>query len=349
MDATFRAVERLERLFGQPLPVAHVVILISEESTCGCTYGFAFDTPLEMQQGTEEMIGGQRLYGHIAHELFHNCIQGSEWWVYDGTVRSFEYIYGVEFGLEPRAYENLRGGCEVHDIKMLTELEDASGSPNYGCTSYLGGELFIELFKHLGTTEYGERMREIHHLSVDRKEQGHGGHIGIDTIRRIFASESEIVEKHWSGKLNDPEKVWKMQMSSESHNLIRWDQNPTYDGDSITFSGTLLGDAVLSGGTIAQALRDGYRNFHLYSVDRFKFMGNINPPGWTHGTRHPGDNTALEYRLEGKTFTVRFRLPEALGNPADYFVDVWGFRDESRTPVIWQDRDRLGYARIIVE
>ena len=54
-------------------------------------------------------------------------------------------------------------------------------------------------------------------------------------------------------------------------------------------------------------------------------------------------------RLEGRTFTVKFRLPQKLGDPSGYFIDVWGFQDESRTPVIWPDRDRLGYARIRVE
>ena len=54
----------------------------------------------------------------------------------------------------------------------------------------------------------------------------------------------------------------------------------------------------------------------------------------------------MEYRQEGRRFTVRFRLPEGLGRSSDYIVDVWGFRNGSRTPVIWSSRDRLGFARI---
>ncbi len=286
----------------------------------------------------------------MAHELFHLYVQGAEWWMYDGTAEAFKYVYGLEQGLDPKSYEAPRGGCEAHDIQMFTQWNPQPGTPRFGCAYFLGGALFRELAAHLGPSEYGSRMRELRRLSDPEEAEKRGFRLmGIDELRRVFASESEIVEKHWSGKLNHPEKTWKLRIASESHDLIRWDQNPTYDGDSVAFSGTLLGDAVLSGGTIAEALRDGYRNFHLYSVDSFELIGNINPPGWTHGTRHPGDNTALEYRLEGKTFTVRFRLPEALGNPTDYFVDVWGFRDESRTPVIWQDRDRLGFARIVVE
>ena len=65
--------------------------------------------------------------------------------------------------------------------------------------------------------------------------------------------------------------------------------------------------------------------------------------------RDPGDTNALEFQLEDRTFTVKFRFPQKLGDPSGYLVDVWGFQDESRTPVIWDARDRLGYARIRVE
>ena len=157
------------------------------------------------------------------------------------------------------------------------------------------------------------------------------------------------MEKHWSGKLNAPENRPYDPELSQSHDLVQWNQYPTYDGEFVTFSGTVLGDAVLSSGTIREANRDGYQNFHLYPIDTLEFGGNIYPVGWGPNMRHPGDTTALEYRLEGRTFTVRFRFPKRLGNPSDYIVDVWGFQDESRIPVIWDARDRLGYARIRVE
>ena len=166
----------------------------------------------------------------------------------------------------------------------------------------------------------------------------------------MFHDQPEIVEKHWSGKLNAPEnRPWDEGLRHSSHNLIQWDQHPTYDGYTITFSGTLLGDAVLSSGTIREAERDGYQNFHLFPVISNEFTGNIFPPSWGGNMRHPGDTTALEYQLEDRKFTVKFRFPQKLGDPSDYIVDVWGFRDESRTPIIWPDRDRLGYARIRVE
>ena len=56
----------------------------------------------------------------------------------------------------------------------------------------------------------------------------------------------------------------------------------------------------------------------------------------------------MEYRLEEKSFTIKFRLPQEIGDPSDYVVIVWGFPDNSRTPFIGEDIDILGYARIRV-
>ena len=199
------------------------------------------------------------------------------------------------------------------------------------CSYYLGGELFRELLKHLGVEDFGARMGKLYQMSVATLETG--GLPGIAEVRQAFHDQSEIVEKHWSGKLNSPEnRPWDEGMAHSSHNLIQWDQYPTYDGEFVTFSGTLLGDAVLSSGTIEEANRDSYGNFHIYSVADSKFTGNISPPGLNRPPREPGDVTTLEFRLEDRTFTVRFRFPQKLGNPSDYIVDVWGFRTKAELP-----------------
>ena len=342
-DAILDIVELAESLMGLPLPVGHVVMMVSNENPCDCTWGFAFDARLEWEQG-KETPEGDRLQGHIAHELFHNYIQRAEWWLYDGTAEAFKYIYGAHHGVDPQAYKATRGGCEAHDLQMLTDQALSPGEPGFGCVYYLGGELFRELFNNLGFEEYGARLNELRRISSG------GQWLGIDQVRQVFHNQSDIVEKHWSGKFNAPENLpWDIGMADSSHNLIQWDQYPTYDGEFVTFSGALLGNAVLSSGTIAEANNDGYGNFHIYSVNGSKFTGNISPPGQNRPRRDPGDTNALEYRLEGRTFNVRFRFPQKLGDPSGYIVDVWGFQDESRTPVIWDARDRLGYARIRVE
>lgn len=346
MEAIIDAVGLLEGMMGIPLPVGHVVMSLSHESACACTWGFAFGAPFEWGH-EEDTPGGQLVHIVIVHELFHTYIYNAEWWLYEGTARNVEYIYGVEFGLDPQAYRNPRGGCVAHDIQMLAEWDISPGSKGWNCVYYLSGRLFRELLGELGFEEYGNRLRELYLI---QQAQQNRGRLGIAEVRQVFFDQSEIVEKHWSGKLNAPEnRLWDEDLSQNSHNLIQWDQHPAYDGDYVTFSGTLLGNAVLSSGTVEEAENDGYQNFHLYPIPGLKFGGNVFPPSWDWDMKYPGDTVALEYRLEGRTFTVKFRFPKSLGDPSGYIVDVWGFQDESRTPVIWPDRDRLGYARIRTE
>ena len=134
-----------------------------------------------------------------------------------------------------------------------------------------------------------------------------------------------------------------------SHDLIQWDQYPTYDGHSVTFSGTLLNDAVLSE-TIHEAREGGgYANFTLSPADEHRHSGTIFVP-LEEGRRwildYPGDTVATVYRLNDRAFTVKFPFPQALDSPSDYVVTVWGFADESRTPIFGYAVDVLGYARI---
>ena len=146
------------------------------------------------------------------------------------------------------------------------------------------------------------------------------------------------------------DRLWDEVLAQSSHNLIQWEEYPTYNGDSVTFSGTLLGDAVLSRETLNEARQGrGYQNFDLYPAGAGGFQGRILPNGISWTLEYPGDTVATEYRMEGRTFTVKFPFPQALGNPSDYVVHVWGFQDESRTPIIAEYGDRLGYARIRVE
>ena len=131
MDATFDAVELIERVYGLPLPYGHVVFGISHESTCGCTWGFAFDVPLEWDQ-PKDAFEAHRLQGHIAHELAHSYYVRWEYWLHEGIARTFEYLNGVENGLDPKSYKNWRGRCEDHDLQMLTKKSVTPDSPEWG-------------------------------------------------------------------------------------------------------------------------------------------------------------------------------------------------------------------------
>ncbi len=340
-----------------PLPVSHVILVLNDEAVAGsgtpANFGFAFSA----LPGDEQAPGARRrqtLYSIIVHEIAHYYWVRMSNWINEGVAVIFEYRQAVRNGVDLRLLEEYprithNAECEAHDLKMLSEWNPrATDWMKFWCNYHLGRMLFLELLENMGTEEFNQGLRELYRLSLAAREADRTP--GIAEVRQAFQEQSDIVEKHWSGKLNAPEnRPWDEGLAHSSHNLIQWDQYPTYDGEFVTFRGTVLGDAVLSSGTIREAERDGYQNFHLYPVGKNEFGGNIYPPGWGHNTRHPGDTTALDYRLEGRTFTVRFRLPQVLGDPSGYFVDVWGFQDESRTPVIWDARDRLGYARIRVE
>ena len=234
---------------------------------------------------------------------------------------------------------------------MLSGWNPGKGSPQFRCNYYLGQMLFQELLENLGEEEFSERLRELYRLSLAEQEEDRTP--GIDAVREVFEDQVDTIPKHWSGKLNAPEnRPFDEGADRTSHDLIQWDQYPTYDGHSVTFSGTLLNDAVLSKGTLHQAREGGYSNFSLSHADKHEHAGNILPPldeGRNWKLNEPGSSVATEYRLHERVFTIEFPFPQALGSPSDYVVLVWGFGDESRTPNIGEVIDVLGYARIRVE
>ena len=159
-----------------------------------------------------------------------------------------------------------------------------------------------------------------------------------------------IVDKHWSGALHAPEnRPFDEGVSRISHDLVQWERYPNYDEETeeVSFSGTLLADAVLSSETIQQARQGRYANFSLSIADVHGGLGVILPP-LDHGNwiLDPEDAVATTYQLDEGTFTVKFPFPTALSSPSDYVVIAWGFRDERRTPSIGDNIDVLGYARI---
>ena len=231
---------------------------------------------------------------------------------------------------------------------MLSEWDPDSNSHRYLCNYYLGQGFFQELLQSLGDENFGITLRELYRLSL--VEQKLDRLPGLAEVRQAFGDQANIIDKHWSGGLNAPEnRPFDEGLERESHDLIRWDQLPTYDGRSIAFEGVLLGDAVLS----QVKAGGGYQNFMLYSADGYEYLGSVLPPlsgnrSWT--LDDPGDVVASKYLFypATQTFTVEFPFPKGLDSPQDCAVIVWGFQDTSRTPSISEKVDILGYARIRV-
>ena len=97
-----------------------------------------------------------------------------------------------------------RNNCEAHDLEMLTEWNPGTESKDeFICNYFLGQMLFQELLENLGTEEFRQRLRELYRLSLAAKDTGQTP--SIAEVRQAFHDQADIVEKHWSGKLNAPE------------------------------------------------------------------------------------------------------------------------------------------------
>ena len=348
------AVKFAEETMGLPLPVSHVILVLNDNAVTidfgGTNHGHAISYLPEYEQAQSAYDKFQFQSGLI-HEVAHYYWRGNENWIDEGLANIFEYMHGIEESMSPELLENSRRDCEVQDLETLSSQSPEKSNPQFRCNYYLGQLLFQELLDNLGEAEFNRKTRELYRLSQERQDADYDP--GITEVRQVFRDQAHIIGKHWNGRLNAPEnRPFDEGVPRRNHALIRWDQYPTYDGDSVTFRGTLVGDAVLSSETIEQARKGGYQNFTLIPADGREHTGTILPPlnggrSWT--LDDPGDTTALEYRLEERTFSIKFRLRQGLRNPADYAIVVWGYPDVSRMPYTGEKIDILGYARIRAE
>ena len=354
-DALADAVDFAERVMLLDLPVDHVILVLNDKAVpgtaAGSNYGFAIGYLPEYEQ-MQDTFEGRAFQQGLVHEVAHYYWRESENWIDEGLANTIEYMHGTDNGLSPGQLKTRREDCEAHDLEMLSEWDAPIGSPEYDCNYYLGERLFLELRESLDDAEFSEKLRELYQLFLTAQEADQTP--GIATVRQVFIDQGGIVDKHWSGGLNAPEnRPFDEGIDRISHDLIQWDQHPTYDGQEVALSGTLLDDAVLSSEIISQAREGGgYSNFTLSLANGRDLVGFILPSlegGRRWLLENPGDTVATVYQLYERSFTVKFPFPQMLDSPSDYTVIVWGFRDESRTPSIGENIDILGYARIRAE
>ena len=346
------AVEFTELIMQRPLPVDHVILVLNEQAVledyAGVNFGFAISGLPGLEEGRRD-YDKYRLSSLILHEVAHYFWRANANWIDEGVANTFQFMHGVEIGMSPGLLETpSRRQCEAHDLEMLTEKAPGTQDPQYSCNYFLGHMLFLDLLENFDVEEFSQRLRELYRLSLAERQAG--GWAGIEAVRQAFPEYADIVEKHWSGKLNAPEhRPYDEGSAWSTHGLIQWDQYPTYDGLSVTFRGTLLGDAILSRETVERARSGGFQNFTLARADEIGYVGSILPAlnddrSWQ--LEDPGDTIATEYLLEGKTFSIKFSFPQSLDSPSSYVVFVWGFKDEDRRPFITRNVDPLGHARI---
>ena len=349
-DALGDAADYAEQVMLLDLSVDHVILVLNDKAASstagGANYGFAIGYLPEYEQ-MQDTYEGRAFQQGLVHEVAHYYWKGNENWIDEGLANTIEYMHGADNGLSPGQLKTRREDCEAHDLEMLSEWDAPIGSPEYYCSYYLGERLFLELRESLDDAEFSEKLRELYQLSLTAQETDQTP--GIATVRQVFIDQGGIVDKHWSGELNAPEnRPFDEGIDRRSHDLIQWDQHPTYNGQEVSFRGTLLDDAVLSWETLSRAREGGYSNFPLSLADDHGHLGSILPPleSFTWTLDDPGDTVATVYQLDERAFTVKFQFPQALDSPSDYAVIVWGFRNETRNPSIGENIDVLGYARI---
>ena len=355
-DAIADAGPFVESAMLLPLPVEHLILVLHDNAVtggfAGTNHGFAFGYLPEYDQ-PPDTFEGRQFPGGIVHEIAHYYWSENEGWLDEGLANTIAHMHGISNGLSSGQLRAGREDCEAHDLEMLSAWDPPIGDSRYACNYYLGERLFLELREGMEDAEFSERLRELYQLPLGGQEGRRK--LGIAEVRQVFAGQAAIVEKHWSGALNAPEnRPFDEGAETWSHDLIQWDQHPTYDGHTVTFKGALLNDAVLSQETNAAARQEGYTNFTLSPANEPDYTGAILPPlndGETWILDEPGDTVAVVYELPAlvshdRVFTVKFTFPPALGSPSGYVVVVWGFQNETRTPTIGEKVDVLGYARI---
>ena len=279
-DAVADAVDYAEQVMLLDLPVDHVILVLNDKAVsstaAGTNYGFAISYLPEYEQ-MQDTFEGRAFQQGLVHEVAHYYWRGNENWIDEGLANTIEYMHGADNGLSPGQLKTRREDCEAHDLEMLSEWDAPIGSPEYYCNYYLGERLFLELRESLDDAEFSEKLRELYQLSLTAQEARQTP--GIDVVRQVFSDQAAIVDKHWSGELNAPEnRPFDEGVDRRSHDLIQWDQHPTYDGQDVSFNGTLLDDAVLSRETLSLAREGGYTNFSLSLADDYDYCGLYTAP-----------------------------------------------------------------------
>ena len=341
------AVAFAEDVMQKPLPTNHVIVVLNDNAVrpgfAGANYGFAlgYSPDYEKPVGTWEQ---RELQAGMVHEVAHYFWSGNERWVNEGLANTFEVMYGMDQGLSRGQLRTHRKDCEAHDLAMLLSWATDQSAWSSDCDYYLGQLVFEELFDSVGRDEFQVRLRDLYSLTLEKQDADQRPGIGV--LRQVFPDQEEIVERHWAGRLNAPEnRGFGEGRDRISHDLVQWDQYPTYEDGEVSFTGTLLNDAVFSYPATA------YPNFSSRPANSSKFLGHILPPGrnWQLRLKYPLDVIAGSYQLDGQSFTVSFTFPEDLeGVPSDYVVSVSGFQNDTHTPTMGTKVDLLGYARIRV-
>ena len=220
IESVFDAVEFAEGMMQFAFPTSHVIVVLNEKAvspgSAGTNHGFAmgYSPKYEQRQDSWEW---RQLQAGFVHEIAHYYWRGFIGWIDEGMADTFEYIYGSNHGLSYGQMKPKRKTCEAHDLQMLSAWDPNPGDASYGCSYYLGNQLFIELLTNMQSGEFNERVSELYQLLTKDSNP-------IEVVRMVFAGQLDIVNKHWDGALNAPEnRPFDEGKDHTNHHLIQWE------------------------------------------------------------------------------------------------------------------------------
>ena len=194
------AVEFVEQIMLEGLPVGHVVLVLSNKAirlgAAGSNYDFAISYSPDYEQ-SQDTFEGQHLQLGLTHEVAHYFWRDNADWIDEGLANTIEYLYGIDTGLNPEPPETDRRDCTIQSLKELSELTVLTEEQFY-CNYYLGSGLFQELRRNMTEAEFSQRLGELYSQTLAKQELRQEA--GIETVRSVFSDHLGIVDKHWYGE-----------------------------------------------------------------------------------------------------------------------------------------------------
>ena len=217
IEGTWKAVEFLERTMQTPFPVGHVLVVLSKETKLGIAAGQQVGLAIyHIPYDEHADITREILISGLTHEAAHHYWgPGETAWSNEGMAETLKYIYEAETEIRDRIPSRPPtgpGNCKADDLETLEKGEHQRpiGQTDY-CPYYLGASLFLELLEELGTDEFNRRIQELHRVYEAARNVGvyptaeAYKYTDIHGLRQVFHDQLEIVERHWSGRMNAPE------------------------------------------------------------------------------------------------------------------------------------------------
>ena len=165
---------------------------------------------------------------------------------------------------------------------MLSEWDPDSGDVDrFHCSYYLGQPLFQDLLASMDVETFREKLGELYQLSLEAQAADRTP--SIAEVRQAFAGRTASSTTTGPGNLTPRRTALRRGYERTNHDLIQWEQYPTFVDGVVELKGVLLGDSILVSKDATEISLFEFAAFRLRSVDGGANLGSILPPPRTAG------------------------------------------------------------------